>query len=325
MTRIFCRAVIIACLYPSCVAASWSQAYPSASLTIRGLEHPGGSGIITISFNGHNHSVLYGPYSTTASIASAFAADFSAYPASAWPRLCTIGLCAKSYGSTIMFQLTPSSSQFGAVATTSTGSSFDVDSSAWPSAISGPAATSIVLASSANPIITNAPVTFVATVFVPSGSGVPSGSVSFADGTSSLGSGPLSAASSASFTTATLASGSHTITAQYSGNTSFSASTSAPLHEIVSSGNEGGLQVSPGSAAPGMLVQLSGVSFGTVRGSVTFGTINAAIQLWTPDLVLAVVPPGSGTVNLILSTSVNNYQTSFTTTSAAPTLACPVY
>jgi hypothetical protein len=76
---------------------------------------------MTIAFNGHTHTVPYGPYSTSASIASAFAAEFSSYPASAWPKLCTLGVCAKATGATIVFQLKGAS--FGAFTYSSTGTS----------------------------------------------------------------------------------------------------------------------------------------------------------------------------------------------------------
>jgi hypothetical protein len=58
-----------------------------------------------------------------------------------------------------------------------------------------------------------------------SGSGTPTGSVSFLDGTTTLGTATLSSGA-ASYSTSSLAAGSHSITAVYAGDTNFSGSTS---------------------------------------------------------------------------------------------------
>ena len=80
------------------------------------------------------------------------------------------------------------------------------------------------LASSANPSVFGQSVTFTATVAAaPPGSGTPTGTVTFLDGGSSIGTGPLSGGV-ATFTTSALAVGNHTITADYGGDTNFDAS-----------------------------------------------------------------------------------------------------
>lgn len=87
-------------------------------------------------------------------------------------------------------------------------------------------ATTVTLVSNmATPFVGQA-ITFTATV-KPTGFGTPTGTVSFYDGTTSLGSSAL-AAGSASVTT-TLAAGTHTITAVYAGDASFTGNTSAAL------------------------------------------------------------------------------------------------
>jgi hypothetical protein len=72
------------------------------------------------------------------------------------------------------------------------------------------------------------PVTFTATV-APFGTG----SVTFYDGTTPLGSSPLDGSGQASLTTSSLSAGSHQITAAYSGDASYAASASAPLTQTV--------------------------------------------------------------------------------------------
>jgi Bacterial Ig-like domain (group 3) len=93
-------------------------------------------------------------------------------------------------------------------------------------------------------------VTFSATVSGGMGN-PPTGTVTFLDGTSTIGSGTLSNGL-ATFSTTSLSVGIHSITAQYSGDSNFLSSTSAPLTETISSGGGGGggttfyLSVSPG-------------------------------------------------------------------------------
>jgi Bacterial Ig-like domain (group 3)/Autotransporter beta-domain len=92
------------------------------------------------------------------------------------------------------------------------------------------AATTTTLASSANPVEARKPVTFTATVT--SSSGTPTGTVLFKDGGVVIGSGTL-AGGVATFTTSSLALGTHTITATYTGSGNFGISTSAPLLQTV--------------------------------------------------------------------------------------------
>ena len=88
--------------------------------------------------------------------------------------------------------------------------------------------------SSANPSVFGQSVTFTAQVSAVSpGAGTPTGTVTFKDGSTTLGTGSLSAGT-ANFTTAALAVGSHSITAVYGGDTHFKTSTSPPLIQTVS-------------------------------------------------------------------------------------------
>jgi len=68
---------------------------------------------------------------------------------------------------------------------------------------------------------------------VASGSGTPTGTVTFKDGGTAVGTGNVGASGIATFTTAALSSGSHTITAVYGGDSIFAGSTSAPLVQQV--------------------------------------------------------------------------------------------
>ena len=93
-------------------------------------------------------------------------------------------------------------------------------------------ATSTSVSSGTNPSTFGSPATFTATVT--STSGTPTGTVTFKDGATTLGSAVLSAGS-AMYSTSTLAVGPHSITAVYGGDSSFDVSTSAPLTQNVNS------------------------------------------------------------------------------------------
>jgi hypothetical protein len=89
------------------------------------------------------------------------------------------------------------------------------------------AATTTALSSSANPSVVGQPVTFTATVSPnPPGAWLtPTGTVTFSDGGSPIGTATLDASGTATITTSSLPAGAHTITASYGGDNNFSAST----------------------------------------------------------------------------------------------------
>jgi len=94
---------------------------------------------------------------------------------------------------------------------------------------------SILLASSGNPALLGQPITFTATVSDVTGGEpfVPTGTVTFSDGATVLGTPrPLSSGGVATLTQA-LAVGVHSITAAYSGDANFASKTSTPLRQTV--------------------------------------------------------------------------------------------
>jgi len=94
------------------------------------------------------------------------------------------------------------------------------------------ATTKTALASSKNPSTHGTAVTFTATI-TPAFGGVATGTVTFKNGTTVLGTGTVNASNKATFTTSTLAVGTHSITASYPGNADFTASASAVLKQVV--------------------------------------------------------------------------------------------
>jgi sugar lactone lactonase YvrE len=148
---------------------------------------------------------------------------------------------------------------------------------------------SVVITSSQNPSPVGDPLTFTATVTP----GNATGTVQFFDGTTLLGTGTL-AGGSASFTTSTLAQGTHySITAVYSGDANNAGSTSAPL-----------IQTMQTKVA---LTLASNLNPSTVGQTVTFtANLNpvapGTVQFLDGAVVLATVPISAGAVEFLTST-----------------------
>ena len=146
-------------------------------------------------------------------------------------------------------------------------------------------ASSTALASSANPAIFGAPVTFTATV---SGPGMtPTGTVTFKDGATTLGAGTLNGSGQAVFMTSTLGTGSHSITAVYGGDGNFSSSTSAVLMQAVNqAASSAAVTASVNPATFGTPVTLTATVTGagaTPTGTVTFKDGVATLGTGTLD------------------------------------------
>lgn len=98
------------------------------------------------------------------------------------------------------------------------------------------AGTSTVLISSANPSSPSQVITFTATVTSKT-TGSPTGTVTFLDGTTTLGSSAANGSGVATFSISTLSVGTHSITAAYGGDSNFNISTSPVLSQVVNQGN----------------------------------------------------------------------------------------
>ena len=138
-------------------------------------------------------------------------------------------------------------------------------------------ADSTTLRSSASSSTIGQMVTFTATVTPGSGStGTPTGTVTFEEGTTVLGTASLSADGTANFAISTLALGSDTITAVYSGDTTFAASSGNTSEAVNQAGTTTTLSASPNSTTAGQVVTLTATvapgagSTSTPTGIVTF-------------------------------------------------------
>ena len=153
-------------------------------------------------------------------------------------------------------------------------------------------ATSTALRSSANPSAAGAPVIYTATV-----SPAPNGnSVSFSDnGVAPPGCGAVAVSTStgqASCSVSYASAGSHTVTAAYSGDATFSASASVPLNQVVS---EASFPTAGASYPNGAIVGFAGADY-VLAGGRAFGAGTAAglraVQKVDPARVVAA-PAGA--------------------------------
>jgi hypothetical protein len=182
---------------------------------------------------------------------------------------------------------------------------------------SAPLGTVTLLNSSANPSIVAQAVTFTAAVAT-TGTFIstPTGTINFFDASSTTPTTPLNATPTAlnpsgyaTFTTSTLIAGTHPITAVYSGSTTYAASTSQPLQQVVTNslapaGNGFLMQVNPTAISVGV--------GGTATVSVSIAALNnfnQAVQLTCTGLPTAttctfaqtMIAVGGGKTTLTIS------------------------
>jgi uncharacterized repeat protein (TIGR01451 family) len=119
------------------------------------------------------------------------------------------------------------------------------------------ASSTTVAAGSRSPTVFGEPVTFTATVAaIPPGAGTRTGTVTFMDGATSLGTVALSGGT-ASVTTSALTVAAHTITATYSGDANFNASSGSVAQTVNKGATTTTLTSSPNPSTPGQTVTLT--------------------------------------------------------------------
>jgi uncharacterized repeat protein (TIGR03803 family) len=137
--------------------------------------------------------------------------------------------------------------------------------------------TTTTIASFPNPSLLGNPVTLTAKV-IPFGTGTPTGTVTFNDGTTVLGTASLSG-NTATISTSVLPKGTDSITATYNGDSNFYSSTSEALTQGVAAPTTTTLTTSPNPSKPSQRVSLkasvtaaSGMATGTVQFLLPDGT-----------------------------------------------------
>lgn len=178
-------------------------------------------------------------------------------------------------------------------------------------------ATTTTLGASPGSSIFGQSVTFTATV-APQGTGVPTGSVTFMDGTTTLGTGTLNSSGVATFTASALVAGSHSITAVYAGDSAFATSTSAALaYQVNAASTSTTVASAPNPTVFGQAVSISATvvtvapGAGTPAGSVTFkdgatvlgtATLNAS---GVATLSSAAISVGSHSITAVYAGNAN--------------------
>jgi hypothetical protein len=171
-----------------------------------------------------------------------------------------------------------------------------------------PTATTTALSASQSVSVFGEPASFTATVSSNFGTPANGETVYFSNGTTQLGSAPLSAGV-ASFTTTALPVGTDAITAAYGGDTSFAGSTSTAVNQTV--GKASSFTTLTSSPNPAVLQQpvtltasLSGQFGGTTTGTVTFsngGTVLGTTNVSANAAVLttSALPQGMDAVTAV--------------------------
>jgi hypothetical protein len=199
------------------------------------------------------------------------------------------------------------------------------------------------LTSSLNPSTSGQPVTFTATVTSLAFKQAPTGKVSFAYGSTQLGTSNLNTSGVATLTTSTLAVGTDSVTATYSGDANFTTSTSPAVQQVVQNVSTTNLTVSPGTAAFGTSVTLTAtvsspsgtppdgetVTFKDATGTLATGKLSKGtatfISTTIPAGTYSVVASYPGDADFLPSTS--TAQTldvqSFTLTANPTTITVP--
>jgi hypothetical protein len=186
------------------------------------------------------------------------------------------------------------------------------------------ASTTTTLTTSPNPSVANQQVTLTARVAAVSpGSGTPTGTVQFFNGSTSVGSGTL-ANGVAVLATTSLPVGTDAITADYSGDTNFTSSVSTGVNQQVNSGttvvtlsvsnaNPFGFQavtltaIVVGNAASGMptgtvtFFDIHGTNLGSKTLTPTTGTATPSVSTGTATLSVSTLPVGPESITAVYS------------------------
>jgi YVTN family beta-propeller protein len=145
----------------------------------------------------------------------------------------------------------------------------------------------IVMTSNSNPVLVQNSITLTATVS--SSISTPTGTVSFLDGATAIGTGTVNSSGVATYSTAALAVGTHSITAVYSGDTNFLTVTSSATSEVVQDFNLT-LSITGGSAGATTVTAQPG---GTAVYTFTLSPVGSTTFPATVTLSASGLPAGA--------------------------------
>jgi sugar lactone lactonase YvrE len=164
----------------------------------------------------------------------------------------------------------------------------------------------VFVSSDANPQVATVNVTFTANVVPLTGNSVPTGTVAFVINGTTAGTATLNDGH-ASFVTAALPAGTNTVVVKYSGDSTHSASVSAPFQETIYNGPVM-TGLSRRYAANGVEITITGRNFGASQGSstVTFHKVPVTSSpnhpvTWSDTSITASVPLKATTGNIVVT------------------------
>ncbi|HEV8059046.1 MAG TPA: Ig-like domain-containing protein, partial [Gemmataceae bacterium] len=213
-----------------------------------------------------------------------------------------------------------------------------VGSPEFASLASGPTMTTVTASTTTS--VVSQPVTFTATVTpTTSNTGVPTGTVTFSDNGTSIGSGTLTSSGEATLTTSALTPGANTITAAYSGDSTFATSsgttsvtvsTASTAITLTSSGNpivfgqpftlSSTVTVqSPGTGFASGTVTFTDKTSGTTLGTATVNAVTGVATLALDQTTTPPTPPLAIGSHTIVATYAPSAQGNFNA-STSPTL-----
>ena len=166
------------------------------------------------------------------------------------------------------------------------------------------AATSTALSSSANPAAPGQSVTFTAAVVnTPPGSSGPTGTVTFKDGSTTVGTSTLDSSRLAHVTTTNLAPGIHHVTATYGGDTYSATSTSSTLDQTITGPTVTGVSPNAGRLTGGQAITVTGTSL-TGANAVSIGGVAATNIVVVSATILTATAPAhaAGVVDVRVAT-----------------------
>ncbi len=193
-----------------------------------------------------------------------------------------------------------------------------------------PVAATVALTASATTVLPGTNVTFTATVA--GGKVTPTGTVTFLNGTTVIGSGTLNGSGVATYTTSFPKAGSYLITASYGGDTTYSSATSSSLTEVV----QGTASVTLASSAPKassgyniiFTASVSGSGASAPTGTVTFldgtttlgtGTLTGGTATYSTSAF------STGTHNIIASYAGDGNYSAAVSTALTETIVAPSF
>ena len=250
------------------------------------------------------HSVPAGLTFVTASPGCAFSAGVVS---------CAVGPLARGARADYTISVTATAAGTFAASTHVTGVQSDpssVNNTASTSVtVVGSAAATILLSSSVNPSTLGQSITLTATITSAVG-GLLTGTVTFKDGATSLGSSSIGAGAQATLSTSALTAGVHAITASYGGDTHFGSSTSAAISQEVRANTTTTIASSMNPSTVGQAVTLTAMvtsASGTPTGTVSFNDGGTTIGYGTLDaggkIALTFTTLTAGTHSLVASYS----------------------